>query len=214
MALGRWMLDAFGRIQIEKHWVQVEGHQMHCLKAGAGPELILLHGLLGTASTWELTIPRLAEESTVYAVDALGIGESERVPGIDAGLEAQAGRMVEFMDAVGHPLRGFPGHFSRRRGSPDAGRKIPGPGQKSGAARAGQSLLSSWRPPDQLLSHRVGNLVRAPHCHSAGAHAGARPGPHVRRSHSVAGRFPGKVHRLPAGSGNRRLCPRYSENLV
>ena len=57
---------------------------MHCLKAGAGPELILLHGLLGTASTWELTIPGLAEESTVYAVDALGIGESERVPGIDA----------------------------------------------------------------------------------------------------------------------------------
>jgi pimeloyl-ACP methyl ester carboxylesterase len=84
MALARWMLDAFGRIQIEKHWVQVEGHQMHCLKAGAGPELILLHGLLGTASTWELTIPSLAEESTIYAVDALGIGESERVPGIDA----------------------------------------------------------------------------------------------------------------------------------
>src|SRR6204780_4084368 len=98
MALARWMLDAFGRVQIEKHWVEVEGHQMHCLKAGAGPELILLHGLLGTASTWELTIPSLAEESTIYAVDALGIGESERVPGIDARLEAQAGRLVAFMD--------------------------------------------------------------------------------------------------------------------
>ena len=99
MALARWMLDAFGRVQIEKHWVEVEGHQMHCLRAGAGPELILLHGLLGTASTWELTIPGLAEESTIYAVDALGIGESERVPGIDATLEAQASRIVKFMDA-------------------------------------------------------------------------------------------------------------------
>ena len=99
MALARWMLDGFGRVQIEKHWVQVEGHQMHCLKAGAGPELILLHGLLGTASTWELTIPGLAGESTIYAVDALGIGESERVPGIDATLEAQAARIVKFMDA-------------------------------------------------------------------------------------------------------------------
>jgi 4,5:9,10-diseco-3-hydroxy-5,9,17-trioxoandrosta-1(10),2-diene-4-oate hydrolase len=98
MALARWMLDAFGRIQIDKHWVQVQGHQMHCLQAGAGPELILLHGLLGTASTWEMTIPRLTEESTIYAVDALGIGESERVPGIDARLEAQADRMIEFMD--------------------------------------------------------------------------------------------------------------------
>src|ERR1700722_2833159 len=101
MALGRWMLDAFERTEVEKHQVQVEGHSMHCLKAGAGPELILLHGLLGTASTWELTIPSLAAESTVYAVDALGIGESERVPGIDARLEAQAGRLVAFMDESG-----------------------------------------------------------------------------------------------------------------
>jgi 4,5:9,10-diseco-3-hydroxy-5,9,17-trioxoandrosta-1(10),2-diene-4-oate hydrolase len=101
MALARWMLDAFGRIQIEKHWVQVEGHQMHCLKAGAGSELIMLHGLLGTASTWEHTIPRLAAESTIYAVDALGIGESDRVPGIDAGVEAQAERIVRFMDGAG-----------------------------------------------------------------------------------------------------------------
>jgi pimeloyl-ACP methyl ester carboxylesterase len=95
------MLGAFERTQIEKHWVQIEGHPMHCLTAGTGPELILLHGLLGTASTWELTIPSLAEVSTVYAVDSLGIGESERVPGIDATLEAQAGRLVAFMDASG-----------------------------------------------------------------------------------------------------------------
>jgi pimeloyl-ACP methyl ester carboxylesterase len=101
MALGRWLPDAFGQIQVEKHWVQVEGHSMHCLKAGAGPELILLHGLLGTASTWEPTMPGLAANSTVYAVDALGIGESERVPGIDPTLEAQAGRLVAFMDESG-----------------------------------------------------------------------------------------------------------------
>jgi pimeloyl-ACP methyl ester carboxylesterase len=76
MALGRWMLDAFGRVQMEKHWVQVEGHRMHSLKAGLGPDLILVHGLLGTASAWDPVIPHLAEESTVYAVDALGIGEA------------------------------------------------------------------------------------------------------------------------------------------
>jgi pimeloyl-ACP methyl ester carboxylesterase len=98
MALARWMLDSLRQIQINELWVQVQGHQMHCLQAGAGPELILLHGLLGTASAWEMTIPRLAEESTVYAVDALGIGESARVPGIDARLEAQADRLIEFMD--------------------------------------------------------------------------------------------------------------------
>ena len=98
MALSRWMLDAYGRTQIRKDWVPVTGHQMHCLRAGAGPDLILLHGLLGTASTWEPVIPGLAEHSTVYAIDALGIGESERVPGIEAGLEPQADRVVEFLD--------------------------------------------------------------------------------------------------------------------
>jgi 4,5:9,10-diseco-3-hydroxy-5,9,17-trioxoandrosta-1(10),2-diene-4-oate hydrolase len=95
------MLDAFERIPIEKHWVQVDGHRMHCLKAGCGPDLILVHGLLGTASAWDPAIPRLAEESTVYAVDALGLGESDRVSGIDATLDAQAGRLVAFMDQSG-----------------------------------------------------------------------------------------------------------------
>jgi pimeloyl-ACP methyl ester carboxylesterase len=99
MALGRWMLDPVGRLRIEARWVQVDGHRMHCLTAGEGPELILVHGLLGTASTWEPVIPRLAQESTVYAIDALGIGESERVTGIDATLSAQADRVVAFMDS-------------------------------------------------------------------------------------------------------------------
>src|ERR1700721_1696325 len=101
MALGRWMLDAFDRLPIENPWVQVDGHRMHCLKAGIGPDLILVHGLLGTASAWDPVISHLAEESTVYAVDALGLGESDRVPGIDASLEAQAGRLVAFMDESG-----------------------------------------------------------------------------------------------------------------
>ena len=95
------MLDALERIPIEKHWVQVDGHRMHCLKAGFGPDLILVHGLLGTASAWDPVIPRLAAESTVYAVDALGLGESDRVPGIDATLDAQAGRLVALMDQSG-----------------------------------------------------------------------------------------------------------------
>ena len=101
MALGRWMLDAFERLPIEKQWVQVDGHRIHCLKAGIGPDLILVHGLLGTASAWDPVISHLAEESTVYAVDALGIGESDRVPGMDATLEAQAGRLVAFLDQSG-----------------------------------------------------------------------------------------------------------------
>jgi pimeloyl-ACP methyl ester carboxylesterase len=98
MALSSWVLNPFGHIQVEKRWVSVDGHQMHCLQAGAGPDLILLHGLLGTASTWEPMMAGLAEHSSIHAIDALGIGESERVAGIDATLESQADRIVAFMD--------------------------------------------------------------------------------------------------------------------
>jgi 4,5:9,10-diseco-3-hydroxy-5,9,17-trioxoandrosta-1(10),2-diene-4-oate hydrolase len=84
-----------------QHWVQTPSGRVHYLTAGSGPPLILLHGLLGTASTWELTFPGFSSQSTVYAPDALGIGESERIPGLDARLEAQADRVVEFMAATG-----------------------------------------------------------------------------------------------------------------
>jgi pimeloyl-ACP methyl ester carboxylesterase len=98
MALARWMLDALGEVKIENCWVPVEGRQMHCIRAGEGPDLVLMHGLLGTASSWEACLPGLTTESTVYAIDALGIGESERVPGIDPSFEAQADRVIQFMD--------------------------------------------------------------------------------------------------------------------
>jgi pimeloyl-ACP methyl ester carboxylesterase len=100
MALGSSMVDALGTTQVEKLRVEVSGRQMHCIKAGTGPSLILLHGLLGTASTWELVLPLLAAHSTVYAIDALGIGESERVPGLDATIDGQAARVVELMDRL------------------------------------------------------------------------------------------------------------------
>ena len=107
MALSSWMLNGFRSIQTRRYKVPVSGHQMHCLQAGAGPDLILLHGLLGTASAWEPVLPGLAQHSTVYAIDALGIGESERVPGIDSTLQAQAARVVEFMERASIPSADF-----------------------------------------------------------------------------------------------------------
>jgi len=75
--------------------------RLHYLKTGYGPDLLLLHGLLGTAEAWTPSLARLAMESTVYAVDALGIGRSDRAMGADAGLRATATRAVAFLDAVG-----------------------------------------------------------------------------------------------------------------
>jgi pimeloyl-ACP methyl ester carboxylesterase len=61
--------------------------------------VLLLHGLLGTADAWGAATQRLAADSTVLAPDALGIGGSDRVPGLDVSLTAAADRIVALMDA-------------------------------------------------------------------------------------------------------------------
>ncbi|HEX3438151.1 MAG TPA: alpha/beta hydrolase [Pseudacidobacterium sp.] len=100
MALASWMLLAEGPQPGEQD-IQVDGHRMHCLVMGNGPSLLLLHGLLGSAEAWLPCLSWLGNESSVYAVDTLGIGHSERVPGLNAGLAAQADRMAQFMENAG-----------------------------------------------------------------------------------------------------------------
>lgn len=100
MALASWMLLADDP-QVEEISVSVSGHRMYALTSGNGPALVLLHGLLGSAHAWYPCLPRLGEESAVYAVDSLGIGGSERVPGLDASLSAHADRLAEFLTGAG-----------------------------------------------------------------------------------------------------------------
>jgi pimeloyl-ACP methyl ester carboxylesterase len=100
MALASWMLAADGP-QLNEQSVVVAGHKMRCLMTGSGPNVVLLHGLLGAAESWYPCFSRLGEISKIYAVDALGIGRSERVPGIDASLCAQVDRLAQFMQGAG-----------------------------------------------------------------------------------------------------------------
>lgn len=86
---------------IGEAFVLVEGVKVHYQYAGAGRPLLLLHGLVGSAQNWKQNIGFLARDASVYAVDLFNMGESERVPGLDAGLEATADRIAAFMDALG-----------------------------------------------------------------------------------------------------------------
>jgi len=101
MALVQWILASPPDLDVEMGQVRIDGHSMHYLRTGSGPDLLLLHGLLGAASCWRPSLKALAADSTVYALDALGLGESDRVPDLDPGLEASADRIARFMDAVG-----------------------------------------------------------------------------------------------------------------
>lgn len=95
---------------IEEAFAVVDGVKVHYHRAGAGRPLILLHGLVGSAKNWRQNISFLAQDSTVYAIDLFNMGESERVPGLDAGLEATADRLAACMDALGLEQADFAAH--------------------------------------------------------------------------------------------------------
>lgn len=88
---------------IEEHWTTLcseaqGGVRMRCLRAGSGPALLLVHGLLGYSFSWRFAIPALAQQSTVYAIDMPGAGYSDRPAGQDCSLRGSADRLLHFMD--------------------------------------------------------------------------------------------------------------------
>lgn len=88
-------------VPIEERWTLVDGHRMRYLHGGSGPPLLLIHGLLGYSYSWRYNLAALAQHVSVYAVDLLGTGFSERPPKLDCSVAAIARRMVTFLDAVG-----------------------------------------------------------------------------------------------------------------
>lgn len=86
---------------VEECWMNLDGARMRYLRAGSGPPLILLHGLMGYSFSWRFTLPALAPYASVYAPDLLGAGFSDRPAGIDHSMRATAGRVLKFIENLG-----------------------------------------------------------------------------------------------------------------
>ena len=90
---------------IEEHWATLDvggkSARMRYLRAGSGPALLLVHGLLGYSFSWRFCIPALAQHATVYAIDLLGTGFSDRPAKLDCSFNASAERLLQFMDKTG-----------------------------------------------------------------------------------------------------------------
>jgi pimeloyl-ACP methyl ester carboxylesterase len=86
---------------IEECWMDLDGARLRYLRAGSGPALILLHGLLGYSFSWRYTMPALAPYATVYAPDMLGAGFSDRPAGIDHSMRGTAQRLLRFIERLG-----------------------------------------------------------------------------------------------------------------
>jgi pimeloyl-ACP methyl ester carboxylesterase len=84
----------------EEAFVDVVGAHLHYVHAGTGTPMFLIHGLIGSSANWCNNIHALAQNASVYAVDMLNMGRSQRVEGLDASLRATANRIVAAMDVL------------------------------------------------------------------------------------------------------------------
>lgn len=57
-----------------------DGFRLTYEKKGHGTPLLLIHGLSGSRRWWKKSIPSLAQEHTVYAIDLIGFGDSREQP--------------------------------------------------------------------------------------------------------------------------------------
>ena len=84
----------------EEAFVDVAGARVYYLHAGSGPAMLLIHGLVGSSANWRNNIDVLARHASVYAIDLVNMGKSQRVNGLDTGLKATANRIVAILDAL------------------------------------------------------------------------------------------------------------------
>src|ERR1700736_2603636 len=73
--------------------VEVFGQNIHYVEAGAGPNVILLHGLGGDSSNWTPTISAVASKYHVWAPDQIGFGASDKPL-----IPYRVGTLVEFLE--------------------------------------------------------------------------------------------------------------------
>ena len=87
--------------ELEPRAISVDGVRVVYRTAGAGPLLLLVHGIAGSSETWKYVLPALAERFTVLAPDLVGQGQSDKPRG-DYSLGAHANMLRDLLDALGH----------------------------------------------------------------------------------------------------------------
>jgi pimeloyl-ACP methyl ester carboxylesterase len=86
---------------VEEHRITINGVEWRYLRAGSGPALLLVHGLMGYSWSWRFNMRELAQSFTVYAPDLPGCGFSQRADSLCGSLESDAEGLIALMDAIG-----------------------------------------------------------------------------------------------------------------
>jgi pimeloyl-ACP methyl ester carboxylesterase len=81
----------------ERKTVEIDGQPLNYLRAGSGPPLLLLHGLLGGAFCWRLNVDAFSRRRTIFAVDLPGLGACDAPKHLDCSMTAQAQRVLSLL---------------------------------------------------------------------------------------------------------------------
>lgn len=83
------------------HFIKLGGKTIHYTVAGSGPALVLVHGFGGSTTAWEKLTTLLTPQYTVYALDLLGFGLSDKPVDASYALPAQADIVCALINTLG-----------------------------------------------------------------------------------------------------------------
>jgi pimeloyl-ACP methyl ester carboxylesterase len=85
---------------MKDHQLAIHDHPVTVRMAGAGPVLLLIHGMAGSSLTWRHVAPMLSQRFTLIAPDLLGHGASAK-PRTEYSVSAHASMLRDVLVAIG-----------------------------------------------------------------------------------------------------------------
>jgi pimeloyl-ACP methyl ester carboxylesterase len=101
---GAW-LSAAGLVP---RYESIDGLRVRYVRAGAGPPVVLIHGLGSSIYTWKDTLPALARDHDVVALDLPGFGGSEMPPDLSGAIYPRI--VMGLLDRLGVTRASVVGH--------------------------------------------------------------------------------------------------------
>lgn len=82
----------------EAKYVQIDGVALRYDQQGLGRPLIFLHGLPTSSHLWRNIVPGLTYGNTVYGLDLMGFGLSEKPQNVSYSIETYVTQLTKFLD--------------------------------------------------------------------------------------------------------------------
>ncbi|MEA3511442.1 MAG: alpha/beta fold hydrolase, partial [Actinomycetota bacterium] len=86
---------------MEKHRIEVLGSEMAYVDVGEGDPIVFLHGNPTSSFLWRNVIPHVSGSGRCIAPDLIGMGDSDKVPGLEYRFADHRRYLDAFLDGVG-----------------------------------------------------------------------------------------------------------------